>query len=59
VAGPDDPEPGAPALAVGVKEGEDGDDGDIGENLGMRAAVVACVPGTVACGGADSDATGP
>src|SRR5262249_43691938 len=36
---------GVPAPAAGVKEGEAGSDGDRGENLGMRAAVLAGAPG--------------
>src|ERR1700722_16935242 len=51
------PAPG-PESAAGVKDGDGGDDG-VEENLGMRAAVVACAPVPDACGGADRDGTGP
>jgi eukaryotic-like serine/threonine-protein kinase len=51
------PAAGGPALAGGAKDGDRGDDGDIGENLGMR---VAGAPGPGgACVGADRDGTGP
>jgi hypothetical protein len=43
--------------AAGVKDGDA--DGDVGENLGIRAAVVAWAPVSDACSGADSDRAGP
>ena len=49
--------PCGPASAVGVKDGDV--DGDMSENLGIRAAEVAEAPVPATCVGADRDGAGP